>query len=121
MSIPEDLKRLMDPGQNRDPERGPIAYLWVYDPVDNAVHVAHNEGRHPALRITHKEHHPEITHESSLRGFAYKIKGGWRITDRDSKEVVDPYIVKLIVAQLEGRPAPTPQDHHRYHGLPGVS
>ncbi len=117
-AIPDDIKRLLDPGQDADPDRGPIQYLWMYEPVNNKVLIDHNEGKHPAYRTTHKEFHPEVTHESSVRGFAYKIKGGWRITDRDSKEVKDPYLTKIVVAKLEGRPDPTPQEHPRYHGLP---
>jgi hypothetical protein len=119
-SIPEDIKRLLDPGKSTDPDPGPIQWLWVYDPVENAVHIAHNEGRHPAFRITHKDHHPEVTHESALRGFAFKIKGGWRIVDRDSKEIDDPYIVRLVVEKLEDKPDRQPEEHPRYHGLPNV-
>lgn len=119
-SIPDDIKRLLDPGRSIDPDSGPISYLWVYDPVNNIVHVAHNEGRHPAYRITHKDHHPEITHDSSMRGFAFKIKGGWRIVDRASKEIDDPYIVKKVVEALEGKPDHQPDLHPLYHGLPNV-
>ena len=117
-AIPEDIKRLLDPGKNTDPDPGPIQWLWVYDPVENVVHITHNEGRHPAYRITHKDHHPEITHESALRGFAFKIKGGWRIVDRASKEIDDPYITRLVVEKLEGKPDHEPEEHPRYHGLP---
>lgn len=119
-SIPDDIKRLLDPGKSTEPDPGPLQWLWVYDPVDNVVHIAHNEGRHPAFRITHKDHHPEITHESALRGFAFKIKGGWRIVDRASKEIDDPYIVRLVVEKLEGKPDRQPQEHSRYHGLPNA-
>lgn len=119
-SIPEDIKRLLDPGKSTEPDAGPIQWLWVYDPVANVVHIAHNEGRHPAYRITHKDHHPEVTHESSLRGFAFKIKGGWRIVDRASKEIDDPYIVRLVVEKLEGKPDRQPEEHPRYHGLPNA-
>ncbi len=118
MAIPEDIKRLLDPGQSHEPDSGPIQWLWCYDPVENEVHVTHNEGRHPAYRITHKDHHPEVTHESSLRGFAFKIKGGWRIVDRASKEIGDPYIEKRVVAALEGKDFAAPTAHPRYHGLP---
>jgi hypothetical protein len=119
-SIPEDIKRLLDPGKSTEPESGPLQWLWVYDPVENVVRIAHNEGRHPAYRITHKDHRPEVTHESSLRGFAFKIKGGWRVVDRASKEIDDPYIVRLVVEKLEGQPDRQPGEHPRYHGLPHV-
>jgi hypothetical protein len=114
--IPTDVKKLFDPSQNHEPDPGPLQYLWLYSPVDNVVHIAHNEGRHPAYRITHKDHHPEITHESSLRGFAFKIKGGWRIVDRASKELDDPYIVKMVMSKLESKPNLTPPEHSLYHG-----
>jgi len=117
MSIPDDFKRLLDPGQDTTPDPGPIQHLWVYDPVENVVHITHNEGRHPAYRITHKDHHPEITHESSLRGFAFKIKGGWRIVDRASKELDDPYVTKRVVLALEGKPNSESMPHPFYHAL----
>jgi hypothetical protein len=117
-SLPDEIKKLLDPGQSHEPDPGPIQHLWVYNPVENVVHITHNDGRHPAYRITHKDHHPEITHESALRGFAFKIKGGWRIVDRESKEIDDPYVVSLVVRKLEGKPNPTPEEHPRYHGLP---
>jgi hypothetical protein len=116
--IPPDLKRLLDPGQSPDPDPGPIQFLWVYDPVENEVHVDHNEDRHPTERITHKDFKTDVTHESAVRGFAYRIKGGWRITDRDSQEVKDPYIVKLVIAALKGEPAAQPGPHPRPHGMP---
>ena len=115
-SVPDEIKRLLDPGQTHDPDPGPISWLWVYSPVDNIVHITHNEGRHPAYRITHKDHHPEITHESAMRGFAFKIKGGWRIVDRASKEIDDPYVTKMVVLALEGKPQPDPIIHPGYHG-----
>lgn len=116
--IPDDIKRLLDPGQDNTPESGPIQYLWVYDPLTNKVTVDDNEDKHPAERITHKDFMPDVTHESAVRGFAYKIKGGWRITDRDSREVPDPYINKLVVAALKQEPATEPEPHPRYHGAP---
>jgi hypothetical protein len=116
-SIPDDVKRLLDPGQSQEPITGPIQWLWVYDPVENEVHVDHNEGRHPAYHITHKDFMPHV-HEDAVRGFAYRIKGGFRIVDRDSKEVTDPYIIKLVMAALKGEPTVAPKPHPRYHGLP---
>jgi hypothetical protein len=117
-AIPEDIKRLLDPGQNDKPDSGPIRYLWIYDPVKNKVTVEHNEGKHPAFRITHKDLEPFATHEDAVRGYAYKIKGGWRICDRESREVADPYVVSRVVRKLEGKPDPEPGVHRRYHGLP---
>jgi len=115
-NVPEDIKRLLDPREHTTPLRGPLLYLWVYDPATDKLTVEHNDGRHPAFRITHKDLEPNA-HPDSVRGFAMKIKGGWRIMDRDVKEVHDPYIVKHVLAALKGDPPPK-HISHRYHGLP---
>ncbi len=103
-AVPEDFKALLDPGKDTTPIKGPITYLWVYDPQENKVTLTDNESRHPAHRITHREFAQEVTHPSTIRGFAYKIRGGWRITNREHQEVEDPYVVKLVLHALHGQP-----------------
>lgn len=116
-NVPEDLKRLLDPREHTDPLTGPFEYLWVYDPATEKLTVEHNQGKHPAFRTTHKDLEPNA-HPDSVRGFAYKIKGGWRIMDRDMHEVTDPFILKRVLSRLKGDPDPVPTPHPRYHGLP---
>jgi hypothetical protein len=116
----DDIKDLQDPGKDTSPERRAATYLWVYDPAEDKLYVDHNEDKHPAHRITHAEFHQEVDHPNAVRGFAYSIKGGWRITDRDHKEVEDPYLIKLVVSTLDGAPLPTHPAHPRHHGMPAL-
>jgi len=120
MTPSDPIKDLLDPGKQPEDYDGPTTWLWAYDPVENTVHIAHNENQHPSERIVHKDFVPHITHPSSVRGFAYKIKGGWRITDRDHKPVTDPYLTEQITRALKDEPTAQPKPHHRYHGMPAV-
>jgi hypothetical protein len=45
------------------------------------------------LRKVH--HHPETIH-----GYAYRIHGGWRITDDEHRPVKDPHVVEKVVKAL---------------------
>jgi hypothetical protein len=78
----------------------PITWLWVWSPEENRVILAHNEGRRPALRITHREFATHVAHPSAIRGFAYRIPAGWRITNRDHGQVEDPYVVQRVLESL---------------------
>jgi hypothetical protein len=35
-------------------------------------------------------------------GYAYRIDGGWRLTDKDHNSVDDPYIVRKVMEGLRG-------------------
>jgi hypothetical protein len=118
--VPEDIKKLLDPREHSAPITGPFQYLWVYDPATDKLTVEHNQGKHPAFRKTHKDLEPNA-HPDAVRGLAFRIKGGWRIMDRDCHEVTDPFIVKRVLAKLKGEADPEPQPHPRYHGLPDIT
>lgn len=124
MTIADDLAQLLPTRRvahgERDPR--PVYYLWTFDPTDGQVYLDHNEDKHPAEHITHAELAPHVTHPDKVDGYAYSIKGGWRITefgkDASQKPVEDPFIVRRVLAALEKKEPPAPLPHIRYHGRP---
>lgn len=79
---------------------GPVYHLWVFHPEDDSVSLHNNHGEHPAEHITHgqlrqRHHHPETVH-----GYAYRIRGGWRITDDENHPIRDPHIVERVTQAL---------------------
>jgi hypothetical protein len=94
----------------------PIYYLWVYNPMDASVTITHNEDRPNALAATHDEILPELDHPGRLNGFAYAIKGGYRITDEHSKAIEDPFIIRQVSKALKKEETYQAQSHPRYHG-----
>lgn len=99
MTIAKDFAELLPTRQARsDPDDRPLYYLWTFDPHEAKVHIDHNESKHPARHITHDELAPHV--KEPLHGFAYSIKGGWRITNDDHKAVEDPYIIRKVEQAL---------------------
>lgn len=74
----------------------PFYYLWLYDPHTDQVILEHNEDRKPAYWVTHREMIHKFPSHDTILGYAYDIKGGWRITDWDHKKIDDPHILKEI-------------------------
>lgn len=109
MSIPEDFQALL-PKLAADPESGPIYHLWAYDPFNDKVHLEHNEGRHRADAIDHSHLADRIPSPDRVHGFAYRIKGGYRITSWDHRPVDDQHILKLVEKALRH------EAHERHHG-----
>lgn len=96
---------------------GPIYWLWVFDPQTGKVVTHHNEGLHRAHTKTHKDLAPEVIHPERLNGYAYKIKGGYRITTDDHREVKDPFISQSVLAKLKKEQPPKLPASIRRHGL----
>lgn len=120
-SIPEDLAQFLPTRQKRsaaEKDDRPIYYLWKFDPVEAKVHITHNENRHPAEHVTHHSWATHLTHPDTIHGYAYSIKGGWRITDDDHNEVKDPFVVRRVLAALKEEHPPAPLPRIRYHGKP---
>lgn len=96
--VAPDFKALLPPtGIDYD---GPIYHLWVFHPEDDTVSVHSHKGVHPADHVTHSQlrqvhHHPETIH-----GYAYRIRGGWRITDDEHHPVDDPHVVEKVIKAL---------------------
>lgn len=119
MSIAPDLKALLKQADAEDRDDRPIYYLWVFDPATNTVHMDHNQDKHPAYHVLHRDledqHH--IHHPEKIRGYAYSIKGGWRITDDSHSEVKDPFIVDQVMRKLRGEHPEPALPNVRYHRL----
>ena len=96
MPVPDDLKSLLDPTYNDSDYDGPLYWLWVFNPINGEVTVATNDDKHPADTIGHEHIAPDATHPSRQEGYAYKIRGGYRITDITHNPVKDPYVKREV-------------------------
>lgn len=84
----------------------PGHYSWVFDPRDAKVHLSDDHTK----ERRHQDHHHGLAekaghHPARIHGYAYRIHGGWRITDWDHK-VVDPFVAKEVIKTIrssEGR------------------
>lgn len=103
--LPDDFVSLL-PKLSGEPDLSPIYYLWVFDPVEDKVHVEHNEGRHRADHRDHSHLAERVPHPDRIHGFAYHIKNGWRITDWEHRPVEDPHVVELVRKELRGEARP---------------
>ena len=115
MPIAPDLAELLP---KHDKDDRPFYYLWTFDPTDSKVYVGHNENRHPADALSYEDLAPHVTHPDRVHGFAYAIKGGWRIVDENDNKIPDPYIERRVLAALNKEHPPAPLPHIRYHGAP---
>ena len=76
------------------PEERSIYRRWGYDPYDDTVYI--NDRK-----------------DLDQSGYAYRIDGGWRLTDEEHDAVNDPYIIKKVMEALRGgADAPEPADYH---------
>lgn len=112
--IASDFRDLF-PKLAAEPDDGPIYYLWVYDPHEDKVHVEHNEDRHPADHVDHSHLGERVPHPDRVHGFAYRIRGGWRITTDDHRTVDDPHVLEAVRLKLKGehRQAPSIAPRHK--------
>lgn len=116
-NVPEDFKSLL-PKQATPEKDDRDDYLWVYDPETTHVHLEKEKGDHPAHFPLHEEMATHVTHPERQQGYAWAIKGGWRIEDEFSKRVEDPFLLKRIREALRGKHSAPPLPHIRYHGNP---
>ena len=96
----------------------PIYYLWAYNPQDASVVITHNEDSPESKAVTHDELAPENKHPGRLNGYAYSIKGGYRITDEDGHKIEDPFVIEQIRKAIREEVKEKPKSHPRYHGKP---
>jgi hypothetical protein len=61
-----------------------VYHRWGYHPHDDAVYL-----------------NDDNDHDQN--GYAYRIDGGWRLTDRDHDPVKDPYLIGKIMGTLNGK------------------
>lgn len=102
--IPEEFKSLLPKQADERPRRrDPYYYLWVFDPETSHVHLEHNANRHPKDAVDHADLAARVPHPDRVHGYAYPIRGGYRITDWDHREVKDPFIKERVRLALQGR------------------
>lgn len=116
--LPEDFKELLPKRAHQEPDDRPVEVLWIYDPQEAKVHIEDGHSDHPAHFPTHKTFATHVTHPDRKHGYAYAIKGGWRITDADHHAVDDPFIAQRIRAALRREHPPALLPSIRYHGDP---
>lgn len=75
----------------------PSYYRWAFDPEDGNVELSHNYEDHPTKVRLHKDFGPHLTE----RGYAYRIDGGWRVTDLKHGALSDPFIVSQVLRALK--------------------
>jgi hypothetical protein len=101
--ISTDFLKLFPKRAAEEEEDGPTYYLWVFDPQEDKVHVEHNEDRHPADHVDHSHLAKRVVHPDRIHGFAYRIRGGWRITTWEHRPVDDPHVLELVRKALKGQ------------------
>lgn len=79
---------------------GPFYYLWVFDPQEDKIIVEHNESRPPHEHIDHGHLAERVPHPARVHGYAYRIRGGWRISDDNHRPVDDPHVKALVKSAL---------------------
>jgi len=94
--IAPDFKELLPKQEEYD---GPIYWLWTFSPKSAKVTITHNDDRPRAHAMTHDDLEPGDPER--LKGYAYKIKGGYRITDDEHKKIVDPFIINQVLKALK--------------------
>jgi hypothetical protein len=77
------------------PDKSRIYRRWSYDPNKDQAHID-NDGKF------------------DQNGYAYRIDGGWRLTDKDHDSIDDLHIAKRIIDALKGNNSiePTLNDYN---------
>lgn len=102
MTLPKDFTDLLPHQAANHHDGGPVYYLWVFDPHEDKVILEHNQGRHRAEHVDHAELARRVPHPDRVHGYAYKIVGGWRITDWEHRPIDDPHVLEKVKATLKG-------------------
>lgn len=101
MEIPSEIKEAFAQRVGLTHPDAPVYYAWVFDARDARVHLSddHEKPRRD------KDHHDGLAkkvnhHPGRVHGYAYRIRGGWRITDVEHK-AVDHFVAKQVVKSIE--------------------
>lgn len=97
--VPQEFTRLL-PRVAAEATGEPVYWLFVYDPLEDRVHLENNEGRHRADHVTHGDLADRFPHPARIHGYAYRIQGGYRVTDWEHKALTDPHILDLVRSAL---------------------
>lgn len=106
----------------------PIYYRFALKPSDGSVLLSHNQEGHPARVRTHADLAQEGNEPGMVHGYAYRIRGGWRLHDYEHRPLTDPFVkaqVSKAIRQAEGgkaevekRQQPFPEGMRFHYGLP---
>ena len=80
----------------------PFYYLWAYDSHHERVILEHNDDRPKNEEVTHSNILDDLPNDPDNElGYAYRIDGGWRITNDEHDPVEDPFIVDKIKKRIQ--------------------
>lgn len=97
-TVPEDIREFFKISEVE--ADAPFYYLWVYDPTSGEVIVTHNHEVDEIDTHTHEDLAALVPHPNRIHGYAYRIGGGFRITDWEHKPVADPFVKRQVVKSL---------------------
>lgn len=98
--IPEEFSRLLPKVAGLN---GPMYHLWVFNPEDGSVLIETPEDKKRVEQRYHAELAEDVPHPDRVHGYAYVIRGGWRITDWEHRPIEDPYIRNTVARALDGK------------------
>jgi hypothetical protein len=80
---------------------GPLYHLWVFDPEKDRVIIETPEEKPRSEHRYHVDLAEDVPHPERVHGYAYPIKGGWRITDWEHRPIEDPHIKQVVKRTLD--------------------
>ena len=110
----------------------PLYYRFVLHPDTGQVELGANTDDHPALVPYHEELAGKVNRPNLIHGYAYRLNGGWRLTDWEHKPLEDHFVASRVLLALRGKDpvrgpesgpedawTPVNHDYDRLHyGLP---
>lgn len=123
--IPEPLRQGLFAKHGRTTP--PLYYRWVFSPDTGEVEIGHNDENHPAKVRYHKELAGQLNRPNLVHGYAYRLLGGWRLTDWEHRPVDDPFVSAQVLQGLGAKTSvqnedawlPAEHDYDKTHyGLP---
>jgi hypothetical protein len=84
-----------------------LYYRWTFSP-ETGVTLSSNDDDHPSL----VPYHQDLARGpgDQQHGYAYRIHGGWRLTDWEHGDVKDPYIISQLIRALRAKDRPGDED-----------
>lgn len=83
-------------------ELAPLYYRWALSPDTGEIEISHNQEGHPAEVDYHKGLAQRLNRPNLVHGYAYRIPGGYRITDWEHRPVDDPFVIAQVTRKLTG-------------------
>lgn len=99
--IPSEILEAFRKRKERKADVKTLYYSWLFFPKDASVELHHPGETDRANRKYHLEHNSD---PDTVHGYAYRIKGGWRVTDWEHK-TCDKYIANQVISAIERKEA----------------